>query len=158
MTIRQAVSAEAEQIARVINAAFKPAESFFVDGDRTDLAHVLEYFRKGVFLVPDHLGGCVYVELRGDRAYFGLLSVDPSRQKSGTGKRLIAAAEDYARNHGCRFLDITVVNLRAELPPFYRSLGYVESGTRQFDGEDAPTKLPCHFICMTKPLTSPSDT
>ena len=32
---------------------------------------------KGVFLVTDDMAGCVYVELRGERAYFGPLSVDP---------------------------------------------------------------------------------
>ena len=152
MTVRQAKPAEAAEVVRVINAAFKPAESFFIDGDRTDLAHVNEYFQKGAFLVTGDLSGCVYVELHGERAYFGLLSVDPSRQGGGAGKRLIAAAEDYARERGCRFMDIHVVNLRTELPPFYRALGYVESGTEEFHGEDGPTKLPCHFVVMTKPL------
>ena len=28
------------------------------------------------------LAGCVYLELRGERAYLGLLSVDPARQKA----------------------------------------------------------------------------
>ena len=152
MTVRRATESEAAEIVRVINAAFKPAESFFIDGDRTDLEHVCEYLTKGVFLVTDDLGGCVYVEVQGDRAYFGLLSVDPARQKSGIGKRLIAAAEGHARGQGCRFMDIHVVNLREELPPYYRSLGYVESGTEPFHGEDGPTRIPCHFVRMSKAL------
>ena len=158
MTVRRAEMAEAPEVMRVINDAFRPAESFFVEGDRIGLNQVRQHFGKGVFLVTEDVGGVVYVELRGERAYFGLLSVDPAKQGGGVGKKLIAAAEGHARAAGCAYMDIHVVNLRTELPPFYRSLGYVESGTRQFDGEDAPTKLPCHFICMTKPLTSPSDT
>ena len=151
MTIRRAEAGEAQAVMQIINAAFKPAESFFVDGDRVDLAQVRDFFGKGAFLVTEDLGGCVYVELRGGRAYLGLLSVDPERQKGGIGKRLIAAAEDHARRHGCRFMDIRVVNLREELPPYYRALGYAESGTEPFP-EESPTKLPCHFICMTKVL------
>ena len=151
MSIRSALPAEAEAIVRVINAAFYPAESFFVDGDRIGIDEVRHKLHKGAFLVTDDLGGCVYVELRGERAYFGLLSVDPARQKSGIGKRLVAAAEDYARERGCRFMDINVVNLRVELPAFYRGLGYEETGTEPFPA-DSPTKLPCHFVCMAKPL------
>lgn len=151
MTVRLANPSEAELIVRVINAAFGPAESFFIDGDRIDLPQVNAFFEQGVFFVTEDLGGCVYVELRGDRAYFGLLSVDPSRQGGGMGKRLVSAAEEYARAQGCRHMDLRVVNLREELPPFYRSLGYTETGTEEFH-PDPPTKLPCHFISMSKPL------
>jgi ribosomal protein S18 acetylase RimI-like enzyme len=62
---------------------------------------------------------CVYVELRGDRGYFGMLSVDPSRQGRGVGRRLIDRGR-YARANGCTAMDIRVVNLRTSLPPFYR--------------------------------------
>ncbi len=151
MTVREAGRHEAGEIVRVINAAFNPAESFFVDGDRIDLEQVLHYFEKGVFLVAGEMAGCVYVELRGERAYFGLLSVDPARQKGGIGGALIAAAEDYARAHGCRFMDIRIVNLREELPAFYGKLGYTEAGTEEFT-PGSPIKLPCHFIKMQKPL------
>ena len=48
-------------------------------------------------------------------------------------------------------LDIYVVNLRTELPPFYRKLGYVESGTVAFPHPDEATQ-PCHIIVMTKSL------
>jgi GNAT superfamily N-acetyltransferase len=155
MNVRLANVSEAEGVVRVINDAFRPAESFFIDGDRIDLAQVQGFFEAGVFLVTDDLGGCVYVELRGDRAYFGLLSVDPARQGGGIGKRLIAAAEEYARSRGCRHMDLRVVSLREELPPFYRALGYAEVGTEEFH-PDPPTKVPCHFISMSKVLNARS--
>jgi GNAT superfamily N-acetyltransferase len=151
MTVRAAEPHEAGEIVRVINAAFNPAEGFFVDGDRIDLEQVCHYFAKGVFLVTEGMAGCVYVELRGERAYFGLLSVDPARQKGGIGRALIAAAEDFAREHGCRAMDIRTVNLRVELPAFYRKLGYREAGTEEFT-PGSPTKLPCYFVKMEKAL------
>jgi GNAT superfamily N-acetyltransferase len=151
VTVRAAEPADAAELVRVINAAFNPAESFFVDGDRISLDEVRRYFDKGVFLVAGDMAGCVYVELRSDRAYFGLLSVDPARQKSGVGKALIDAAETYGREHGCGSMDIRIVNLRSELPAFYRKLGYLETGTEEFT-PGVPTKLPCHFIKMHKVL------
>jgi GNAT superfamily N-acetyltransferase len=151
MTICVAILGDAPEIVRVINGAFGPAESFFVEGDRVDLQAVRGYFAKGTFLVAGDMEGCVYVELRGESAYFGLLSVDLSRQKAGTGRALIAAAEEYARAHGCAFMDIRIVNLRAELPAYYAKLGYQEAGIEDFT-PGVSLKLPCHFVKMRKPL------
>jgi len=47
-------------------------------------------------------------------------------------RRMVAAAEDYCRAADCRFMDLTIVNLRTELPAFYHRLGYTESGTLPF--------------------------
>jgi GNAT superfamily N-acetyltransferase len=99
------------------------------------------------------LAGCVYAELRGERGYFGLLAVDPTMQRSGLGSRLMDAAEQYCREAGCQFMDLTVVNLREELPEFYRRRGYAESGsgTEPFPAA-ARAKMPCHLVRMSKPL------
>jgi predicted N-acetyltransferase YhbS len=152
--IRVAVSSDAAQITAVINAAFRIAEEFFVDGNRIAIEEVRQLFRKGVFLVAGgegRLGGCVYVEPRGERAYLGLLSVDPAQQQSGLGSRLMTAGEQFCRERGARFMDIYIVNLRTELPAFYQRRGYFENGTTPFPA-DVPTKQPCHFINMSKPL------
>ena len=152
--IRVAAAADAAKITSVINAAFRIAEGFFVDGPRISQAEVEQLLVKGSFLlaeVDDKLNACVYVELRGERSYLGLLSVDPSCQKSGLGSVLMLEAENFCRARGSRFMDILIVNLREELPGFYRHRGYVENGTTPFP-EDVPTKVPCHFINMTKVL------
>jgi len=152
--IRVATAADAEQITAVINAAFRIVEEFFFDRNRITLAEVQESFARGVFLVAcddDVVSGCVYIEPRGERAYLGLLSVDPARQQAGLGSRLMTAGEEYCRAHGAQFMDIYIVNLRTELPAFYRQRGYVENGTTPFP-PDVPTKQPCHFINMSKPL------
>jgi predicted N-acetyltransferase YhbS len=152
--IRIADSADDEKITEVINAAFKIAEEFFVDGNRITLEEVRRHRASGAFLIAesdDAIDGCVYVEPRGERAYLGLLSVDPARQQGGLGSRLMEAGEAYCRERGARFMDIYIVNLRTELPVFYENRGYVENGTTPFPA-DVPTKQPCHFINMTKPL------
>jgi ribosomal protein S18 acetylase RimI-like enzyme len=107
------------------------------------------------FLVAERDGGamagCVYTERRDEgRGYVGLLAVDPAHQGSGLGRLLMREAERHCRRAGCTEIVITVVNLRTELPPFYRSLGYRERGTAPFT--DSRATADCHFIIMGKPL------
>jgi N-acetylglutamate synthase-like GNAT family acetyltransferase len=153
--IRIAGESDLEALMSLVNQAFE-VEKFFLSGERLDAERTLEYFWKGRFLLAEDeggLAGCAYVELRGDRAYLGLLSVDPARQKSGLGRRLTAAAEEFAREMGARAMDLTVVNLRTELPPFYLKLGYRLDGTEPIRAEMVPrARVPCHFIRMTKAL------
>ena len=152
--IRLADLSDAERITTLINAAFHIAESFFIDGNRITTQEVSELLHVGHFLMnedEESLTGCVYVELRGDRSYLGLLSVDPKLQRSGLGSKLLAEAEDYARRAGARLIDIYVVNLREDLPAYYGKRGYVETGTTPFP-EGVKTKLPCFFINMSKEL------
>jgi GNAT superfamily N-acetyltransferase len=154
LRIRWGVAGDEDAIARVVNAAFRRAESFFVERDRIDAEALRRMMEKGRFLVAedgDELLGCVYLEFRGERAYFGLLAVDPERQRKGLGRRLIHEVEESAQEAGCRFMDIQIVNLRREMPPFYRGLGYVETGTAPFPAE-VVTKEKCYFIVMSKPL------
>jgi predicted N-acetyltransferase YhbS len=153
VSFRKAEPAEADAIAGLINRAFA-VERFFIDGDRTSPEKVRELFGTGDLLVAEDgnaLVGCVYVERREERAYVGLLSIKPARQRSGLGSRLMAAVEDHARKAGCLAMDLRVVNLRQELPGFYRRLGYAETGTEPFP-PDAKPKLPCHCVTMSKHL------
>ncbi len=153
MKPRTAQLEDAESIARLVNAAFRP-ERFFIDADRTSPEKVRALLQKGKFLLAEQTGAlaaCVYVELRGERGYFGLLAEDPARQRTGLGSRLVDAAEEYCRAAGCHFMDLTIVNLRTELPAFYRGLGYVESGTLPFPSDQHPNQ-PCHLVKMSKLL------
>jgi N-acetylglutamate synthase-like GNAT family acetyltransferase len=154
VTVRVAELGDAPSITSLINTAFHLAEGFFVDGPRISRPEVEHYLEKGTFLLAEDEGklhGCVYVELRGDRSYLGLLSVNPGYQKGGLGSSLVNEAETYCRNRGSRFMDILIVNLRQELPSFYERRGYTQTGTTPFD-EDVETKMPCHFINMSKSL------
>jgi N-acetylglutamate synthase-like GNAT family acetyltransferase len=151
--IRTAELTDAPAIARLVNDAFRP-ERFFRDADRTDPDKVAAFLQKGKFFMlfeDGILAGCIYTELRGERGYFGLLAVDPQRQRSGIGARLIAAAEQDCRSNGCRFMDLTFVNVRQELLAYYQQFGYVENGTLPFP-TDRFTRIPVHLVQMSKPL------
>jgi GNAT superfamily N-acetyltransferase len=99
----------------------------------------------------DALVGCVYVKITGDRAYLGTLSVDPARQKTGLGRRMMSEAEAFARARGCKALDIRIVNLRTELPPIYRKFGFMETGTEVLK-DTRKFSQPVHFVTMSKAL------
>src|SRR5262249_11696630 len=147
MTIHQASIDDVSRIVKLINAAFR-IEAFFVDGDRIDAEKVRSLFNSGKFLLAyedGNLVGCIYVEPRGESGYLGLLSVEPLSQRSGIGRRLVDAGEQYFRESGCREAELQTVNVREELGPYYRKLGYIESGTAPFPAE-VKTKVPCHFV------------
>jgi hypothetical protein len=64
----------------------------------------------------------------------------------------MAAAEEFCREQGCRFMDISIVDLRTELPPLYEKFGYRISGSAPFPAEQMPVSRPCSFVLMSKEL------
>ena len=154
MQLRFAKAADAERLMDLINSAFRLAESFIIDRDRVDLEVVQSLLAKGEFLVAEDevaFAGCVYLEHRGERAYLGLLSVDPARQKAGVGSMLMREAELHCAKAGCRFMDLRIIDLRKDNHAFYKRRGYVETGTEPFPSV-LETKVPCHFVNMSKSL------
>lgn len=150
---RNADESDAEAITLLINRAFVVEEPFFTT-ERITLDETLTHFEKGTFLVAEQdggLAGCNYVELRGNRGYFGLLSVEPRRQGRGLGRLLIEQAEKFCRTAGCSVMQIRVLNHRTELPPFYEKLGYHTAGKEEVE-QVSTARLPYHFLVMEKPL------
>jgi GNAT superfamily N-acetyltransferase len=153
IAIRFAGSADVASLTRLINAAFV-VERPFLEGERIDPLGVAAYLEKGRFLVAedsDGLAGCVYVELRGERGYLGLLGVEPGRQGTGLGRKLMESAENYFRAANCRAIDLRIISPREPLARFYAHLGYNETGTAPF-APDVPLKVPCHYILLSKSL------
>jgi GNAT superfamily N-acetyltransferase len=153
VALRLAVIADIPALVRLINAAFV-VEQFVFEGDRIDAEETRAFMESGRFLVAEDaagFAGCVYLEIRDGRGYLGLLAVDPTRQGTGLGRKLVAAAEDYFRASGCGAVDLRVISQRTPLPPFYRRLGYEEVGAAPFSPALQP-KVPGHYIIMSKRL------
>jgi ribosomal protein S18 acetylase RimI-like enzyme len=153
VTYRNAAASDAEALVRLINRAFAIELKFF-STERIDLPGVLAHMEKGTILVAEETGrlvGCVYLELRGELSYFGLLAVDPGQQGRGIGLKLIDAAESFGRDAGCTVMQIRILHLRTELPPFYEKLGYTV--LRNENPPQIPTAYqPYQFILMEKGL------
>ncbi|HJV88854.1 MAG TPA: GNAT family N-acetyltransferase [Holophagaceae bacterium] len=156
--VREGRPSDLAEIVRVTNLAYA-VEAFCIQGSRTDEGDVSDRMTHGTFLVvedpeaPGRLVALVHVDPGPDRGYLGTLSVDPGHEGTGLARALVREAEARCRAVGSRFLDLSVVNLRKELFPFYRKLGFAPMGVIPFP---MPSKLilPCHLVQMTKALVA----
>ena len=101
----------------------------------------------------DALIGCVQVARVGDdRAYLGMLTVEPSLQASGLGRRLLAAAETEAvARFAARRMEMTVIHRRAELIAWYERRGYRPTGETRPVPVDPP-RPELEFVVLEKGL------
>ena len=153
--VRRASEDDAEAIARLVNRAYE-VEQFFVAGDRTSPEEVANLMLTGMFLVSASeeaasIEGSVYVEVHPEGGYFGMLAVDASERGRGIGRQLVDEAERAAAAVGAPVMEIHVVNLRTELFPYYRQLGYQETGRTEPYIHRAALR-PCHLVVLQKPL------
>ena len=102
---------------------------------------------------------CIRIQRQPDGAgYFGMLSVNPTRQASGVGRRMVAAAEEaMAQRFGARLIRISVFPQRDTLIAWYERLGYADTGRiLAFDYGNLrlgkPLRDDLHFIVMEKAL------
>ena len=158
-SIRVASVADVPAIVALVNVAFNVETNLeiFLEGVRTDEKNVSELMQKGQFFLMEEntsrLIASIYMELRGERGYFGMLAVEPSLQGQGLGRAMIEFAEEYCREQGCTIMDLKVLSPRVELLPYYHKLGYEDMGTDEFR-PSRPIKpgIECHLILMSKPL------
>jgi GNAT superfamily N-acetyltransferase len=154
-TIRAARAGDAASIISVTNAAF--AVETFLEGTLTDERRLAAMLQQGTLLVaedcPGHIVASIYEEVRGARGYFGVLAVDPQQQGRNLGRAIVHAAENYCRKQGCEAMDITVLNQRPELLPFYQRLGYAITGTEEsHSSQPVKAGIECYCIGMSKVL------
>jgi len=157
--IRTAVESDIAEIVALTNRAFA-VELFFVSGDRTHEADVRSRFAQGRFLViddpanPTRLIGSVYTSITNGRGYLGLISVDPDHQRRGISRQLVTAVDAVCLAAGCNFIDLTVVNVRENLFPFYAQFGYHANDVLAFPVPERQL-IPVHLVKLTKALHAP---
>ncbi|WP_336966859.1 GNAT family N-acetyltransferase [Sphingobium aquiterrae] len=152
--IRPARARDLPPLHRVIERAYRGEsarqgwtyESDILDGTRTDLptlAAILTSPNERL-LVAERAGqpiGCVQITDKGaGLAYLGLLCIEPTLQAAGLGRQLIAAAEALATDvFGATRMEMTVIDVRAELIAYYERRGYLRTGeTRPFPIDVTP--------------------
>ena len=158
-TWRYATVADAPAIVTLVNDAFE-VEADMLTGDRIALPDVMDRLERGSFLVCDGnaggLAGCVYVELRGETGYLGLVSVASTRQSLGLGRDLMAAAEGWLHEAGCSVCQLWVLNCRPELLAWYGRRGYRVVRREPFEAVNPPPTRkplrPVHFEIMERDL------
>jgi GNAT superfamily N-acetyltransferase len=152
-----ATLADVDEIVRVTNLAYR-VEDFFINGTRThagDIRARMHTLHAQFFVIdavaPGRLAASVYAELRGEHGYFGLLAVDPAEQGQGLSRLLIYGVEAWCRQAGCSSLHLGIVNLREELPAFYRKWGFEPCGIEPFPDRAKLTRE-AHLVLMRKPI------
>ncbi|MGH6910029.1 MAG: GNAT family N-acetyltransferase [Phenylobacterium sp.] len=142
--LRQASDADLPEIVALTNRAYRetgPQASWnvesMIEGERTNLATL----REEIAASPDaslltwrddeagELLGHVWLEPADAGAwYLGMLTVRPDRQDQQLGRRLLTAAEDYARTNGAASIRMTVIHQRETLIAWYVRRGYRVTG------------------------------
>ncbi len=161
--IRPARESDAPVLANFINQAYRgtssrsgwTSEADFLEGTRTHEELLLRVIRKTdsrilMYFEDLTLVGCVELRKEDDRMYLGMLTVHPERQGKGIGKELMLMSEEKAREAGCRFIYMTVINKRHDLIGWYVRHGYTD--TKQnlpFSFDDPRYGLPREPLAFT---------
>ena len=142
-------------------------EADLLGGQRTDveaLAEIIADPAQTLLLMEEAgaLVGCVLVAEKAGpqkekRGYLGMLTVSPSLQSGGYGRRLIDAAEQHARDFGATAMEMTVIKSRRELIDWYIRRGYADTGREEpFPLDDVRYGLPktrdLVFVVLAKAL------
>ncbi len=142
ISFRAAVAEDAARVADLVNSGYRgesskrgwTTEADLLGGQRTDAEGVLDMLREPSSRVElafddESLVGCVYLKRQADGAcYLGMLTVDPTRQAGGLGKRLMERSEALAGEWGCARMRMTVLHSREELLRYYERRGYTLTG------------------------------
>ncbi len=142
VSIRKATINDVAELERLVNSAYRGESSKTGWTTEADLLGGIRITKEGLIallhneaatlLIAEdangNIAGCVDLELQGDALYLGMLTVAPQLQNAGIGKKLLYAAEDWARTHNRHKISMTVITLRHTLIAWYERHGYKLTG------------------------------
>ncbi len=168
--IEFATIADIAALKNLLNNAYRGEESKkgwtteadLIAGDtRTDEAMLEQVMQQSgsIFLIykneQQKIIGCVNLQQHNDKLYLGMFSVLPKLQGGGIGKKILHAAEEYARHLHKKAIYMSVISLRTELINWYMRHGYADTGERKPFVEDGITGKhlkPLEFMILEKTL------
>ena len=132
--IRPAREGEGEVLRAIARAAYEP----YVERIGTEPWPMLEDYgalvAAGEVWVAENEGVVGYVVLKEqpDHLLLDNVAVSPERQGTGVGRRLMAYAEEHARENGFEEIRLYTNEAMTENLALYPRLGYVETGRETF--------------------------
>jgi len=142
MTITKATIGDAAELTQLVNNGYRgesskkgwTTEANLLDGIRIDENTMIRYFQDPYITILKYVNdeakiiGCVYLEIKGERLYLGMLTVSPLLQANGIGRQLLHEAEIIATELNCKSIYMTVIKNRKELIAWYERRGYLATG------------------------------
>lgn len=142
LSLRPALESDCTALAGFVNAGYRgetsragwTTEADLLGGQRVDADGLRDALgRQGsVVLLHESAGeivACVALEKRADDCHLGMLTVRPTRQSTGVGRGVLAAAELYAQQKfGAACMSMSVIVQRVELIAWYERRGYRRTG------------------------------
>jgi len=174
MLLNAAVEADYPEIIDLVNLAFRGSgasaswniEAGIIEGQRLNESLLREDLAAKpaaqLLIRRDEAGGAllgtVWLDPGKDGLWsLGLLTVRPDLQNKQLGRKLLNAAEEFAKERGAHRMRMTVVNVRKALIAWYERRGYTLTGeTRPFPYGDErfgrPLRDDLHFVVLQKGL------
>lgn len=167
LIISTATRGDIAALNRLVNSAYRgetsrkgwTTEADLLDGIRTDpeaLKDMMEQPGAVILKCTDSKGelrGCVFLKKTETQLYLGMLTVSPELQGGGIGKKLLEASEQYAREHDCTRIVMTVISIRDELIAWYERKGFRTTGEKSPFPKDPRFGIPkqeLEFVVMEK--------
>ena len=165
--ISTATLADVTALNNLVNSAYRgesskkgwTTEADLLGGIRTTEEGLSETIKKSdTFILKyteaEQVLGCVMLIKKENALYLGMLTVSPTLQGSGIGKKLLKSAEVFAQENGIPKIEMTVISVRSELIAWYERHGYIKTGeTKPFPMNDpnfGEPKQHLDFIVMEK--------
>lgn len=171
LQFRRAVASDVPAIVTLVQSAYRgedsragwTTEADLLDGSRTDPEDVrscINHERSAILLGEraGELVACAHIACEHGVGSFGMFSVVPALQGGGVGSAMLAEAERIVRAewHVAR-MQMSVIDVRAELISFYERRGYVRTGaTKPFPYHNerfgVPRRSDLRFAVLEKAL------
>ncbi|MEO5783550.1 MAG: GNAT family N-acetyltransferase [Ginsengibacter sp.] len=169
MNITKATTEDIPHLEKLINSAYRGEESKkgwtteadLLVGKRIDADGIEKIMSQpGAVILKccndnNEFAGCVYLKKNDNKMYLGMLTVSPTLQAGGIGKKILKEAEVYAAENTCDAIEMRVVSVRHELIAWYQRHGYHDTGKTEPFGDASALSVqtqPLEFIIMGKSL------
>lgn len=153
---RKATIHDAPLINTLVNSAYRgdsskkgwTTEADLLGGQRTDeevLTNMIldENGHIELLIEDDEILGCVYLHKGSEALYLGMLTINPTLQASGHGKKILTRSEELAQEWEFKEIKMTVISARTELIAYYERRGYFKTGkTEPFPDNDPRFGIP----------------
>lgn len=169
ITISLVTPEDISELVVLVNSAYRgdsskkgwTTEADLLDGVRTDPNTLLEQINQpGQQMLKalnesNQIIGCVSLLEKKDKLYLGMLTVNPDIQATGIGKKILTAAEEFAKNKNINRIEMTVISVRHELIAWYQRRGYQLTGEKRAfptDPKFGIKKQELEFVVLEKHL------